>query len=124
MNATQTLTRCTPQEMMQVAAARLLTDKDVCLVGIGAPSVACNLARLTHAPGIKLIYESGTIDTKPEICRRRFKSELRRNKSGKVYGGMHWRLTCVVGRRGCFSAFEPSPRVVGFPARVVLAKIG
>ncbi len=36
-------------------------------VGIGAPSAACNLARLTHAPKITLIYESGTIDTKPDV---------------------------------------------------------
>ncbi|MCX6960757.1 MAG: CoA-transferase subunit beta [Verrucomicrobia bacterium] len=56
-----------PSEMMHIAAARLLTDQDVCLVGIGAPSTACNLARLTHAPRIKLIYESGTIDTRPDI---------------------------------------------------------
>src|SRR5258706_10124119 len=54
-------------EMMAVAAARVLKNEDVCFVGIGAPSVACNLARLTHAPGITLIYESGTIDTKPDI---------------------------------------------------------
>ncbi len=39
-------------EMMAVAAARVLKNKDVCFVGIGAPSVACNLARLTHAPDI------------------------------------------------------------------------
>lgn len=52
---------------MTVAAARQLGDDDVCLVGIGAPSVACNLARLTHAPGLRLIYESGTIDTRPDI---------------------------------------------------------
>jgi glutaconate CoA-transferase subunit B len=36
--------------MMTIAAARLLTNQDVCVVGIGAPSAACNLARLTHAP--------------------------------------------------------------------------
>ena len=47
--------------MMTVAAARLLHDGDVCFVGIGLPSAACNLARLTHAPNIVLIYESGTI---------------------------------------------------------------
>ncbi len=52
---------------MKISAARLLGNEDVCLVGIGAPSVACNLARLTHAPHIKLIYESGTIDTRPTI---------------------------------------------------------
>jgi glutaconate CoA-transferase subunit B len=36
-------------------------------VGIGAPSAACNLARLTHAPDIALIYESGTIGTRPDV---------------------------------------------------------
>jgi len=57
----------TTQEMMAVAAARVLTNDDVCFVGIGAPSQACNLARLTHAPGITLIYETGTIGTQPDI---------------------------------------------------------
>src|SRR6266508_3431791 len=38
--------------MMAVAAARAL---------------ACNLARLTHAPDITLIYESGTIGTRPDV---------------------------------------------------------
>ena len=57
----------TPGEMMIVAAARALRSSDVCFVGIGAPSAACNLARLTHAPGITLIYESGTIATRPEV---------------------------------------------------------
>ncbi len=57
----------TPTEMMTVAAARLLTNDDVCFVGIGAPSAACNLARLTHAPKITLIYESGTLSTRPSV---------------------------------------------------------
>ena len=57
----------TPNEMMTIAAARQLTNEDVCFVGIGAPSAACNVARLTHAPGITLIYESGTIGTAPEV---------------------------------------------------------
>src|SRR6478736_1901594 len=56
-----------PNEMMTVAAARALKSSDVCFVGIGQPSAACNLARLTHAPHITLIYESGTIATKPSI---------------------------------------------------------
>src|SRR5262245_701823 len=50
---------------MTVVAARTLSNEDVCFVGIGAPSAACNLARLTHAPKISLIYESGTIGTRP-----------------------------------------------------------
>jgi glutaconate CoA-transferase subunit B len=53
--------------MMAVAAARALRNDDVCFVGIGAPSLACNLARLTHAPDITLIYESGTIGTRPDV---------------------------------------------------------
>ncbi len=56
-----------PNEMMTIAAARALKNDDVCFVGIGQPSAACNLARLTHAPGITLIYESGTLATKPSI---------------------------------------------------------
>ena len=57
----------TTAEMMAVAAARALTNQDVCFVGIGAPSLACNLARLTHAPDITLIYESGTIGARPDV---------------------------------------------------------
>jgi glutaconate CoA-transferase subunit B len=57
----------TPNEMMTIAAARALKNDDVCFVGIGAPSAACNVARLTHAPDITLIYESGAIGTAPNI---------------------------------------------------------
>jgi len=64
---TRDLTEYTSAEMMTVAAARTLRNEDVCFVGIGAPSAACNLARLTHAPGITLIYESGTIGTRPSV---------------------------------------------------------
>jgi glutaconate CoA-transferase subunit B len=54
-------------EMMTVAAARLLWNDCVCFVGIGLPSAACNLARLTHAPDVVLIYESGTLGTRPDV---------------------------------------------------------
>jgi glutaconate CoA-transferase, subunit B len=56
-----------PSEIMTVAAARILRNGSVCFVGIGLPSAAANLARLTHAPDIVLIYESGTIGTKPNV---------------------------------------------------------
>jgi glutaconate CoA-transferase subunit B len=55
----------TADEVMTVAAARELTDGAVCFVGIGLPSTAANLARLTHAPRVVLVYESGTIGSKP-----------------------------------------------------------
>jgi glutaconate CoA-transferase subunit B len=57
----------TADEMMTVAAARQLRNGAVCFVGIGLPSAACNLARRTHAPGLVLIYESGTVDTRPRL---------------------------------------------------------
>jgi glutaconate CoA-transferase subunit B len=56
----------TPAEMMTVAVARELRDDDVAFVGIGTggrgfklavgiPTAACQLARLTHAPGLTLM---------------------------------------------------------------------
>ena len=57
----------TADEMMTVTAARQLRDGAVCFVGIGLPSAACNLARLTHAPNIVLIYESGTVGARPGV---------------------------------------------------------
>jgi glutaconate CoA-transferase, subunit B len=57
----------TPTEIMTIAAARRLKNGTVCFVGIGLPSAAANLARLTHAPGVVLIYESGAIGAKPQV---------------------------------------------------------
>ena len=56
----------TPDEMMAVEASRRLADGTVCFVGIGLPSLAANLARRTHAPGCVLVFESGTIGSKPQ----------------------------------------------------------
>jgi len=56
-----------PEEMMVVAAARLLAPDDVVFIGIGLPSKAANLARRSHAPGLAMIYESGTLDTRPTV---------------------------------------------------------
>ena len=56
----------TAEEMMTVAAARELRDGQTVFVGIDLPSRAANLARRLHAPGLVLVYESGTIDTRPD----------------------------------------------------------
>ncbi|WP_435874534.1 CoA-transferase subunit beta [Nocardia vinacea] len=70
MTVSETLSAATElnyssDEMMTVAAARALRDNTRCFVGIGLPSTAANLARTTHAPGLVLIYESGTLGSKP-----------------------------------------------------------
>jgi glutaconate CoA-transferase, subunit B len=63
---TQPAPTWTADEMMSIAAARTLRDGQACFVGIGLPSTAANLARRLHAPRLVLIYESGTIDTRPD----------------------------------------------------------
>jgi glutaconate CoA-transferase, subunit B len=57
----------TTDEMMTVAAARALAGFRTCFVGIGLPSTAANLARRTSNPDLVLIYESGTIGSKPDV---------------------------------------------------------
>jgi glutaconate CoA-transferase subunit B len=55
----------TPEETMTVNAARELRDGQVCLVGVGPPNAAANLARRLYAPHCVLVYESGAIGAKP-----------------------------------------------------------
>ncbi len=54
-----------PEEVMTINAARVLRDGEVCLVGVGPPNAAVNLARRMHAPNCVLVYESGAIGSKP-----------------------------------------------------------
>ena len=57
----------TSDEMMTIAASRMVRNGTSLFVGIGLPSAAANLARQTHAPELVLIYESGTIGAKPTV---------------------------------------------------------
>jgi glutaconate CoA-transferase subunit B len=50
---------------MAIEASRRIPDGSVCFVGVGLPTLAANLARLTHAPTSVLVFESGTIGAKP-----------------------------------------------------------
>ncbi len=56
---------CTRQEIMAVAAARELKDREVALIGTGLPMIAAYLAKFTHAPGLTLIFESGVVGSQP-----------------------------------------------------------
>ena len=55
----------TAAELMTINSARMLRDGDVVFVGVGLPNLACNLARHTHAPNLRLIYEAGVIGARP-----------------------------------------------------------
>jgi len=98
------MTDCSRDEMMTVAAARLLWDGCVCFVGIGLPGTACNLARLTHAPQLVLIYESGTIGARPSVLPLSIGD-----------GELAETATCVVPLPDIFSDYLQAGRVdVGF----------
>lgn len=55
----------TSGELQTIVAARNLTGKRSCFIGVGRPSMAALLAREVHNPGLVLVYESGTIGAKP-----------------------------------------------------------
>jgi glutaconate CoA-transferase subunit B len=54
-----------PDDVIAIAVARTLRDRQVAFVGIGLPSTAAILARRTHAPRLVLVYESGVLETDP-----------------------------------------------------------
>ena len=101
-------------EMMTVAAARMLWDGCVTFVGIGLPSAACNLARLTHAPGLVLIYESGTIGTRPTVLPLSIGD-----------GELAETAACVVPLPDIFSDYLQAGRVdVGFLGAAQIDRLG
>ena len=104
----------TRDEMMTVAAARLLKDGQVCFVGIGLPSAACNLARLTHAPELVLIYESGTIGTRPTVLPLSIGD-----------GELAETATCVIPLPDIFSDYLQAGRIdVGFLGAAQIDRFG
>jgi glutaconate CoA-transferase subunit B len=52
-------------DVQTIVAARSLTGKRSCFIGVGRPSTAAILARMVHNPELVLVYESGTIGAKP-----------------------------------------------------------
>ena len=55
----------TTKELMIVAMAREIVDEDVVFVGVGVPLAAAYLAKITHAPRARILFESGIIDSLP-----------------------------------------------------------
>ncbi|WP_433327927.1 CoA-transferase subunit beta [Spirillospora sp. CA-294931] len=50
-----------PREILAVEGARQIRDGDVVIVGTGLPLLAATLAQRTHAPGARLVIESGVV---------------------------------------------------------------
>jgi glutaconate CoA-transferase subunit B len=55
----------TQSELMAVAGARELQDRQIVAVGLGLPVVASFLAKMTHAPHMTMLFELGVIDPEP-----------------------------------------------------------
>ncbi len=53
-------------ELMTVSASREILDREVVFVGTGLPMVAVMLAKKTHAPNLRMIFEAGAIDARPK----------------------------------------------------------
>jgi glutaconate CoA-transferase subunit B len=59
------MSAATAAEVQTVVAARRLRHAQSVFIGVGRPSTAAILARMVHNPKLVLVYESGTIGTKP-----------------------------------------------------------
>ena len=57
--------RYTPQELMVVAGAREIRDRDVVFVGMRLPLLAFALAKRTHAPDAVGFFENGVVRDEP-----------------------------------------------------------
>ena len=55
----------TAQELMVAAAAREIRDGDLVFVGMRLPILAYGVARSTHAPGARALYELGLLRDQP-----------------------------------------------------------
>lgn len=55
--------QATPDELMTVAASRLLADDGVVFAGIGVPLIAAALAKRRQAPNLTIVLEGGIVGT-------------------------------------------------------------
>ena len=53
----------TALELMAVCGSKQIKNGDVVFIGTGLPLIAAMLAKKTHAPGAKIVYEAGFIDS-------------------------------------------------------------
>ncbi|PIU58940.1 acyl CoA--acetate/3-ketoacid CoA transferase subunit beta, partial [Candidatus Bathyarchaeota archaeon CG07_land_8_20_14_0_80_47_9] len=53
----------TTLELMAVCGSRQIKNGDVVFIGTGLPLIAAMLAKKTHAPRAKIVYEAGFIDS-------------------------------------------------------------
>ncbi len=57
---------CTYKQMMAVALAREIEDGKTYIIGTGLPLIGGSLAKNTHAPHARLIFETGILEGNPQ----------------------------------------------------------
>ncbi len=73
----------TTKQMMAVALARQVTDGKTYIIGTGLPLIGATLAKNTHAPNARLVFETGLMEGNPQEVPTSV-SDLRINRQASV----------------------------------------
>ncbi len=73
----------TTRQMMAVALSRQVEDGKTYIIGTGLPLIGATLAKNTHAPGARLVFETGLMEGNPQELPTSV-SDLRINRQASV----------------------------------------
>lgn len=95
----------TPRQMMAVALARQIQDGETYIIGTGLPLTGATLAKQTHAPNARLIFETAIMEGDPAELPSSV-SDLRLNRHASVLWPQYryFGLISLLGKRGTIKA--------------------
>ena len=95
----------TPAQMMAVALARHIEDGETYIIGTGLPLIGATLAKQSHAPNARLIFESAILESSPAELPTSV-SDLRLNTQASVLWPQYryFGLVGLLGRAGKIKA--------------------
>ena len=95
----------TPRQMMAVALARQIKDGHTYIIGTGLPLVGATLAKQTHAPRAKFIFETAIFEGNPLELPSSV-SDLRLNRQASVLWPQYryFGMVSLLGRAGKITA--------------------
>jgi glutaconate CoA-transferase subunit B len=95
----------TPTQMMAVALSRQIEDGKTYVIGTGLPLIGAILAKQTHAPAAKLIFETAILEGNPVELPSSV-SDLRLNRQASVLWPQYryFGLISLLGRRNKIDA--------------------
>jgi len=95
----------TPKQMMAIALSREIEDGKTYIIGTGLPLVGASLAKATHAPNARLLFETGILEGVPEEVPTSV-SDLRLNRGASVLWPQYryFGFETLAGRLGTIAA--------------------